>query len=155
MEESLITDENIDHELGKFSKEIIQLQQCALFDADSLIFHPKLEDIINSYNVKVQEYREFITNITESRILEEGEGSREHLWRLANMELQKLEKYVSSIENVRIEKGKDNFQRQSVSGRELGIQSLKEQEDTTEKDKVKNDISRQINRQNNKGEKND
>lgn len=150
MEETLITDENIDHELGKFSKEIIQLQQCALFEQDSLTFHPKLEDIINRYNVKVQEYRDFITNITESRILEEGESSREHLWRLASMELQKLEKYVLSIE-----KGKDNFRRQSISGRVLGIQSLKEQEDTTEKDKVKNDIARQINRQNNKGEKND
>ena len=154
MEERLITDENIDSELEKVSKEIIQLQQCALFDSENLRFHPDLENIIDNYNTKVQEYREFITRITETRIKEEGEASKEHLWKLANMELDNLKKYVSSIEDTRSQIKQDSSKKQNISGQELGVQTVKEQEDTTEKDNVVSDISQQANKQKGKGEKN-
>ena len=154
MEERLITDENIDSELEKVSKEIIQLQQCALFNSENLRFHPDLENIIDNYSGKVQEYKEFITRITETRIKEEGEESKEHLWKLANIELDNLKKYVSSIEDTRSQIKKDSSKKQNISGQELGVQTVKEQEDTTEKDNVVSDISHQANKQKGKGEKN-
>jgi len=155
IDERLVTDENINSELEKFSKEIIKMQQCALFNSESSKFHPNLENIIDNYNSKIQEYREFITRITEESVKEEeNDSSKEHLWKLANIEFGNLEKYISSIEATRSQIAEDSLKKQKISGQELGTQTIKEQEDTTEKDNVVNDISHQVNKQKGKEEKN-
>ncbi len=107
LESNLKTDENISTLFNRYSKEIIELQKNALFDENNKKYIPGLENIINLYNQRVNDYIQEIdksAEIDRKGYLERGKTIEEAIKfsrRIPDMYMEELNGQQNRIDKQR------------------------------------------------------
>ena len=127
LENTLKINQNIESDLDKSSKEIVELQENGLFDDKNKRYSNMLEQIINIYNERVQAYLKEIDKITENDIqknLKEGktrEIAEQFAQRLPNMYKKELNKQQNRIS---IQREKQALQYKEIDEKTYKISTL-------------------------------
>lgn len=127
LENTLKINQNIESDLDKSSKEIVELQENGLFDDKNKRYSNMLEQIINIYNERVQAYLKEIDKITENDIqknLKEGktrEIAEQFAQRLPNMYKKELNKQQNRIS---IQREKQALQYKEIEEKTYKISTL-------------------------------
>lgn len=146
LENNLKTDENIDYLLNRYSKEIVELQRNGLFNEKEQKYLPQLERIIDIYNERIKAYVQAIDRNTEEQkktFINMGnsvEDATRFAERVPNMYKKNLVEYQSRIVNERTKQSLEYTEilenAETKSTQELGKETLEEQKDTAELDRI-------------------